>query len=311
MSVRAEHAGKDLALSARWTGTVRFFPEKMAEPLRRRKPTGIFVGDMGDIALLTNEQIAAIFGVMAACPQHRFYLLTKRPGRLREWFEWMSSNNLYSVLFYAAIEHCDGETADRKLNEAFAFVPGRESLIRWPLPNVWVGTSVCTQADADKNIPALLRIPAAVRFLSVEPMLEEIRLPHEAIGRFCGCGIQTDACDDWKAGKCKYEPPRVSWVIIGGESGPNARPCHAEWLRSIVRQCREAGVATWVKQYGSNAVGDGYDLSDESVRELDAAGCETLNGVTRLALRDRAGADMAEWPADLRVREMPADQQKG
>lgn len=292
----------------KWTGEVRFFPEKLAEPMRRRKPTGIFVGDMGDIGLLSNERIAAIFGVMAATPQHRYYVLTKRPGRLREWFEWF--------------ERFDACREVRDILRAFVVgmvpipysMPARGLWVNlWPLPNVWVGTSVCTKADVDKNIPELLRSPAAVRFLSCEPLLEDLDL------RCLNDGSWYDRegaqCYDALTGHAYYRDgehglgggPKLDWVIAGGESGPRARPCRVEWLRSIVRQCREAGTACWVKQYGANAIGDGYDLGDEVVRELDAAGCETLHETARLPLRDRAGSGMSEWSEDLRVREMPEE----
>jgi len=271
----------------RWSGEVRFFPEKLVEPLRRRKPSGIFVGDMGDIGLLPDEQIGAIFGVMTACPQHRFYILTKRPGRMREWFEWLGgrAQACESMFPFDTLEwrriHVLRSCALRISGNP---MPSYDEMLRtgWPLPNVWVGTSVCTREDL-ANIDQLRKIPAEVRFVSFEPLLEDL-------GTVDLDGIQ--------------------WAIAGGESGPRARPCHVEWLRSIVCQCADAWVACWVKQYGANAVGDGYDLSDKDARELDAAGCDTLHEQARLSLRDRAGADPSEWPADLRVREQPTGRER-
>ena len=128
-------------------------------------------------------------------------------------------------------------------------------------PNVWLGTSVENQAAADERIPHLLETAAAVRFLSCEPLL----------GPLTTLGLRG-----------------LNWVIVGGESGPNARPCNIDWIRAIVQQCREAGVPCFVKQLGSHPIGrhsSGFDF--------------------RLKLKDRKGGDPAEWPEDLRLREMP------
>ena len=143
-----------------------------------------------------------------------------------------------------------------------------------PIDNLWLGTSVEDQRRADERIPPLLAAPAAVRFLSVEPLIEPVRLALDGI----------------------------HWVIVGGESGPGARPCHVEWIRSIVRQCREAGVPCFTKQLGAvpilGAVEPGWPLG--RVFEADDSG-----EMVRVRLRDRKGGDPQEWPSDLRVRETP------
>lgn len=258
-----------LTRSNGWTGEMRFFPEKLAEPLRRRTPSGIFVGDMGDIAYLRDEQIAAIFGIAAACPQHRFYFLTKQPGGMRGWFEWASVadhngdvRERIAVAAWGAIGESvrfgrDGDAIGQRLVDS-----GKS----WPLPNVWLGTSVCCRADMD-IVAELRATPAAVHYLSLEPLLE---YPGE------------------------LDLSGIDWVIVGGESGPQARPCHVEWIRGVLRQCREAGVPAFCKQLGATAVEQVYGPMGDSA------------GVVRMSLRDRAGADPAEWPADLRVRQMPA-----
>jgi protein gp37 len=127
-----------------------------------------------------------------------------------------------------------------------------------PPANAWMGTSVEDQEQARKRISHLLGVPAAVRFLSCEPLLE-------------GLGLTV-----WL--------PGIAWCVIGGESGPKARPFDLGWARSLVAQCRAGGVAAFVKQLGAHPVAEGR----------------------RLALRDPHGGDPAEWPADLRVREFPA-----
>lgn len=153
-----------------------------------------------------------------------------------------------------------------------------------PRPNVWIGTSAGTQESADRFIPHLLKVPAAVRFLSCEPLLGPVDLSAFMGGPYAS--LPGDVVEpNYNAG--------ISWVIVGGESGPHARPCDVEWIRSIVRQCREAGVRCFVKQLGSRP----EFAPGKAVRWATA-------GPTQ-ALRDRKGGDMEEWPEDLRVREVP------
>jgi hypothetical protein len=179
-------------------------------------------------------------------------------------------------------------------------IPGCDSLRAWPLQNVWLGVSVENQHFADERIPLLLQTPAAVRFLSCEPLLEGLDL-------------------------AKHRPgANRLWVIVGGESGAGARPCNVRWVRSIVRQCQQAGVPVFVKQLGgeirdrNDAGFDGSGPNDIDGRcswpEIDPDDIdEDLDGFrdgyqgaeVRVHLRDRKGGDPSEWPADLRVRQFP------
>lgn len=127
-------------------------------------------------------------------------------------------------------------------------------------PNVWLGTSV-EDRKATSRIDVLRKIPAAIRFLSIEPLIEDLG-PIDLTG--------------------------IHWVIIGGESGPGSRPCSVMWFRSIVDQCKAAGVAVFVKQLGASP------LLGTAAAALGVIG-----------LRDKKGGDMAEWPEDLRIREFP------
>ena len=159
----------------------------------------------------------------------------------------------------------------------------------WPLPNVWLGVSVEDQQRADERIPHLLLVPAAVRFLSVEPILGPVDLNAGPVGDALS---ECDECGTTARGDCDFCQGlgRISWVIVGGEGGPGARPCSVEWIRSIVRQCRAAGVPVFVKQLGARPYfHDGMRLSD----------------VQLLRLHNRKGGDPSEWPEDLRVREWP------
>lgn len=157
-------------------------------------------------------------------------------------------------------------------------------------PNVWLGTSTGTQAAADERIRELLRCPAAVRFLSCEPLLEPVDLTDMVIDREVGeqhldaLSYHAHPDDD-----PDFSGATIDWVIIGGESGPQARPCDVAWIRSLVKQCREAGVAAFVKQLGARP-GD------------------SRTGVVKWYpwnLSDSKGGDPNEWPEDLRVREFP------
>lgn len=170
------------------------------------------------------------------------------------------------------------------------------------LPNVWLGVSVENQAMADARIPDLLRTPAAVRFLSCEPLLGPIDLapwlPGDVPDNYnsatdrevIGCHETDLEISMWKE--------HVDWVIIGGESGPHARPCEVGWTRSLVRQCREAGVPTFVKQLGSNPM-------DETRKLGLAPGVASSQFNVRWNLKDSKGGELSEWPEDLRVREFP------
>ncbi len=147
----------------------------------------------------------------------------------------------------------------------------------WLLPNnIWIGTSVENQKRADERIPHLISIPAIVRFLSCEPLLGPI-----------------DLNTSEKSGPMAD----VQWVIVGGESGPNARPCNVEWIRDIVAQCVSAGVPCFVKQLGANLRADPNGKDGFTVWASD--------GTCRPFLKHPKGGDPAEWPEDLRVRQFP------
>lgn len=148
-------------------------------------------------------------------------------------------------------------------------------------PNFWMGTSAENQEWLEERVPYLLRVPAKVRFLSCEPLLEELDLS-PAFGENLGCG---DAPANPDCVECGHLARKVDWVIVGGESGKNARECRIEWIESIVEQCAEHRVPCFVKQLGSNSVGP-----------------------TGLQYKTKhpKGGDPAEWPEPLVVRDFPA-----
>lgn len=151
-----------------------------------------------------------------------------------------------------------------------------------PWPNVWLLVSVENQEAADLRIPHLIRTPAAVHGVSYEPALGPV--------------------DFWPwlsnpsiAARYNAEPPLLDWIIVGGESGPGARPCDLAWIRSVRDQCQASGVSLFVKQLGSKPT---TDFRTRPVGHDD----ETWK---LMLLRDSKGGDPAEWPKDLRIRQIP------
>jgi protein gp37 len=226
----------------KWTGEVRMVPDHLADPLRWRKPRRVFVNSMSDLfhEKLTNEQIAAVFGVMAAAPQHTFQALTKRAKRMREWFAWIGAD---------AANICD-EVATASLAGYYdvCHLGLTTSEFRWPLPNVWLGVSVENQAAADERIPELLATPAAVRFLSCEPLLGPLDLRVHLAGAGARRVLEQYPCDESRIPAHLRPPPELHWLITGCESGPGARACQTGWLRSLRDQCRAVGVPYFLKQ---------------------------------------------------------------
>lgn len=174
---------------------------------------------------------------------------------------------------------------------------------RCPRPNVWLIASVENQEAADRRIPELLKVPAVVRGLSVEPLLGPVTLGDNLYPRISQMrGVF--------AGKCAGRSVGIDWVIVGAESGPGARPCDVEWVRSIVAQCRAAGVPVFCKQLGARPYvtnsAERFDWPASvgwEVRSEDPRDPATVR--TWFVLADPKGGDPAEWTPDLRVRQFP------
>ena len=288
-TVKHDAAG---APRAAWSGRFVEVREVLDLPLRTKAPTCYFVNSMSDLfgEGVSDEYIAAVFGVMAATPRHRYQILTKRAERMARWFEWIAS-----------FENEHGPPpAEVALIEAENRCVEVDRVARpWPLPNVWLGVSVEDQQRADERIPHLLRCPAAVRFLSVEPLLGPVTLDP------CVLGCKGHLAET-------FGNPLVNWVIVGGESGPGARPCALEWIESVVAQCREAGVPVFVKQLGSFVVSEDRTAPDDVMAMFKSWQPEHADRAPsgeswawRAGLRDRKGGDPSEWPDSLRVREFP------
>lgn len=229
---------------------VRCHRDRLEKPLHWRNPRRVFVNSMGDLfhRNVPFDFIAAVFGVMAATPEHTYQILTKHPVRMREWFAWAEAIGKHPLVSGTGRippgSFVDRAPLDETQHDNARFAP-------WPIPNVMLGVSVEDQQTADERIPILLRTPAALRFVSVEPMLSCISV-WPFVGRFCYCpqGSEPVPCDGWSDGTGCYagEMPRLDWVIVGCESGPRRRPMHPDWARSIRAQCVSAGVPFFLKQ---------------------------------------------------------------
>lgn len=309
--------------SERWRGVaghpfeqgfdLKLWPERLGLPLSWTTPQKIFVNSMSDLFHkdVPDQFIDQVFAVMAICgadrfrcrrrncshegmeceeggaspsplPIHTFQVLTKRADRMKEYLTDRDARGRIQDAARSLPWHCEDP-------EEMAASAG------WPMKNVHLGVSVEDQDAADDRIPLLLQTPAAVRWISAEPLLGPINIDGHL-------WFSTRKLGD------KYEPPRdtkLDWVVVGGESGANARPFDVMWGKMLLDQCRAAGVAFFMKQLGKVAVTDNANLWDfpEGVRVLDHG---TTAAGARYKLKDPKGGDMSEWPEELRVREFPA-----
>lgn len=287
--------GADGERRREWNGQIRFVEEHLLDPLRwgpvRRAcancltfgwPEGyrlqrcdpkllsctgptkrgrrIFVNSMSDLfhENVTDAMRDLIFAVMALCPQHTFQVLTKRPERMLAYLD-SARERIGELAFVNALR--GRGIVDP---EAIRYAEYRQ----WPLPNVWLGVSVERQQEADARIPLLLQTPAAVRFVSAEPLLGPVDLtdinrdPSDFDRTMPGfAGVKRFSADALDGRNCVVMPDveyceergtraKLDWVICGGESGAGARPMHPDWARSLRDQCRAAGVPFFFKQWG-------------------------------------------------------------
>ena len=217
---------------------------------------------------------ARLFRLIDATPNLDWLLLTKRPENIRRMV-----HDSWTEKVPGHVSQNDGDGRRWKRRE-----------------NVWLGTSIACQEDAERNVPELLKCRdlCAKLFVSIEPLVGPVD-----ISSWVGCFHESTDPNQNDHSECAAT---ANWMIVGGESGPNARPCDIAWIRSIVRQCKDAGVPVFVKQLGAKpteyivtAVGkDVYGNVDDDGRY------EVVD------LRDPKGGDPSEWPEDLRVREVPS-----
>jgi protein gp37 len=253
----------------RFAGSNKAFPNRfdvvtmrdermLTQPLRWTRPRRIFVNSLSDLfhQAVPDEFIAQVFAVMAVAGRHTFQLLTKRHARMRAL---LGSNRFVELVG----QHAEGLALSQRPGSGRCRIPGAgdDWTDGWPLPNVWLGVSVEDQHWADIRIPALLETPAAVRWISAEPLLGPVSLSPWLRPEPCrkcggsgsiavpGGGAQCPTCrydDRLRAGR----EEALDWVVGGGESGKGARPMHPQWARDLRDQCDAAWVPFLFKQWG-------------------------------------------------------------
>lgn len=261
-----------------WTGEVRLNGEWLDQPIRWARQRMVFVCAHADLfhGSVPDEWIDTIFGVMWAClygrneqDGHIFQVLTKRAERMRDYFK----TDRRESWARAAVNYGGGIDPDGIWDQVAGF--------DGPHPRIWLGVSVENQEAADERIPMLLDTPAAVRWISAEPLLGPINLravehPNYSVLADSLAGIDSRGTG-W--GKSIQPGPVLDWVVVGGESGPCSRPMHPEWARDLRDQCAEAGTPFMFKQWGEYSGADGitakardWKMVDDNGRTLQEAG---------------------------------------
>lgn len=218
-----------------WTGRVATAPDHVfLEPLTWRRPRLVFVCSMADLfhEAVPDAVIDRVFAVMALARHHTFQVVTKRAARMRAYVEQVTADRLA-----AAMRQIPPTLGPRSIP------------LEWPLPNVWKLVSCEDQKRADERVPELLATPAAVRGVSAEPLLGPIDFTRIDVQQYG----YLNALDDGYFIDGRTPRRRLDWIIVGGESGPGARPMHPDWARSIRDQCAAAGTAFFFKQWGAHA----------------------------------------------------------
>lgn len=286
--------------------TVQLLPDRLMVPLRRRTPTRYFVNSVSDLFHddVPDEFIDRVFAVMRLTPWHTYQILTKRPARMLAYMTERFQPTVHqrgeqgreSRVHEAGEAMVYGEYID--FFGAARFWTSEGSSIGmaqpWPLPNVWLGVSVENQRWADERIPILLKTPAAIRFLSCEPLLGPVDL--------------SPWLDEWPL-------PTLDWIIVGGESGTEARAMALDWIEDIVACSVFNGVSPFVKQMGRWIIGDheGFDVNRWLMDDgrvffppvLGAHAYDRPKGAVAFGLGDTKGGEMLHWPERLRIREFP------
>jgi protein gp37 len=226
---------KKVGNEARWTGEIKLVEKDLELPYSWLKPQRVFVNSMSDLfhEKVPFAYVDRVIEVMAGADTHTYQILTKRPARMLEYFKTRYTEQVATkpILMSRETNLC----------------------IDWPQPHIWFGVSVENQAVADERIPLLLQLPAAIRFLSCEPLLGPLSL------RSTPMGTDPFVVRNWleynqRVHDDKFNPityNRIDWVIVGGESGPGARPMHPDWPKTLRDQCTAARVPFHFKQWGA------------------------------------------------------------
>ncbi|MCF1592440.1 DUF5131 family protein [Streptomyces muensis] len=295
-----------------WTGQVNLVEDRLTDPLRWRKPLRVFVNSQSDLfhEQVPEEFIARIFAVIAVTPRHTYQVLTKRHGRMRSL---LGKREFWQeVGRHARQDAYRHRGAEEWIEEGVSVCdPASFDQLR-QLPNLWLGVSVEDQKTADMRIPALLETPAAVRWISAEPLLGPIDLcgpvhpdggrrkltywldgrPGLGEGYTTGTGLVMHPL---------VTGPRLDWVVAGGESGPGARPAHPDWFRLLRDQCAHSGVRYWFKQWGQWGLEAPLDGEGRIVRGARGQGVTLANDGTVYAPGDLAYPDGPRYGEAIRA----------
>ena len=248
----------DVTAGGRWNGKTAFVSNALDKPLHWKKPSMIFICSIGNLfhESVPYRWIFGVFEIINQCRHHTFQVLTKRPERMQDFYK----------------KHWPLISKDGN----------------YPLDNLWLGVTAENQEQADKRIPILLDIPAAVRFVSVEPMLEDINL-----GPYLYSDYEKASHDNQLIIPANgFNHKKLDWVIVGCESGPKRRPCPDHWVSSIVSQCDDSSVPVFVKQLALRR--------DKAGRNVTG-----LPGLWDESDRLVVSKNPEEWPDHLQVREFP------
>lgn len=288
--VKWERGGMDAAdeddkALPQWNGRVECVASMLLEPLSWRKPCRVFVNSMSDLFHedVPGEFIDRVFAVMALAEWHTFQILTKRAERMREY---MTAPLGFSL-------RREGRVRTTALDVVMpdGHRPGVPLQFRWPLLNVWLGVSAENRKQLLERSEHLAQTPAAIRFFSLEPLLEDVAGELQLV--FSTPGPRYPTCE-------------IDWVIVGGESGPGARPCAVEWIERVRAVCKSAGVPLFVKQMGACVVSEERSLTREEQIDFGRDPNNPLSKwAWRAGLTDRKGADVNQWPDYLGTREYP------
>ena len=228
---------------------VRCHADRLDEPRHWRRPRRVFGNSMSDLFhdQVPDSFLDQVFAVMALTPRHTFQILTKRPQRMRDYL--MDPQTVVRMAY--AIDRLDNPSGRDTL------APVGQEAQSWPLPNVWLGVSVEDQRRANERIPLLLQTPAALRFVSCEPLLDALDLTEingeSALDPICWGDCACDSVYGYDPGCVRHGGAghltrHIDWVIVGAESGSKARPMEDDWVRSLRDQCIEANVSFFFKQ---------------------------------------------------------------
>lgn len=224
----------------RWNGNIMLVPEKLKQPLRWTRERMVFVNSMSDLfhENVSFDYIAAVFGVMAEAKTHTFQVLTKRPQRAKEFFQWLHGaafgNSCADDAFLPYKQYEVGICLDKAAALTKHPKLHHKKFPKWPLENVWLGVSAEDQKTADTRVPILLECPAAVHWVSYEPALGPVNF---------GPWVND-----------------LHWIVVGGESGAGSRPFDWRWAQNVVLSCHKTNTKVFVKQLGTKPIMKGSGM---------------------------------------------------